>query len=110
MDAAGQPKEPLSRIIFARSYPTVHDINMLTRGADHLDIIIGFSTGDILWFDPLSNKYARINKAVSVEFRIDKAFNIWLLTLPSVGSYKRIGGYLHQVAARFRESVYGVVS
>ncbi|KAJ2961583.1 hypothetical protein NQZ79_g3116 [Umbelopsis isabellina] len=63
MDATGQPKEPLSRIIFARSYPTVHDINMLTRGADHLDIIIGFSTGDILWFDPLSNKYARINKA-----------------------------------------------
>ncbi|KAM3586568.1 hypothetical protein VKS41_001637 [Umbelopsis sp. WA50703] len=64
MDATGNPKEPLSRIIFARSYPTVHDVNMLTRGADHLDVIIGFSTGDILWFDPLSNKYARINKAL----------------------------------------------
>ncbi|KAH8548815.1 WD40 repeat-like protein [Umbelopsis sp. PMI_123] len=62
MDATGQPKEPLSRIIFARSYATVHDVNMLTRGADHLDIIIGFSTGDILWFDPLCNKYGRINK------------------------------------------------
>jgi hypothetical protein len=66
MDATGQPKEPLSRIIFARSYPTVHDVNMLTRGSDHLDIIIGFSTGDILWFDPLCNKYGRINKGVSL--------------------------------------------
>ncbi|KAG2181848.1 hypothetical protein INT44_008664 [Umbelopsis vinacea] len=62
MDATGHPKEPLSRIIFARSYPTVHDVNMLTRGSDHLDVIIGFSTGDILWFDPLCNKYGRINK------------------------------------------------
>lgn len=65
MDATGHPKEPLSRIIFARSYPTVHDVNMLTRGSDHLDVIIGFSTGDILWFDPLCNKYGRINKGVS---------------------------------------------
>jgi hypothetical protein len=68
MDATGQPKEPLSRIIFARSYPTVHDVNMLTRGSDHLDIIIGFSTGDILWFDPLCNKYGRINKGVSSNY------------------------------------------
>ncbi|KAI8379512.1 WD40-repeat-containing domain protein [Radiomyces spectabilis] len=62
MDASGEPKEPLSRIIFSRAYPTAHDVNMLTRGSDHLDIIIGFTSGDIVWFDPLCNKYGRINK------------------------------------------------
>ncbi|KAI8881923.1 WD40 repeat-like protein [Backusella circina FSU 941] len=62
MDGSGHPKEPLSRIIFARACPTSHDVNMLTRGADHLDIIIGFTSGDIMWFDPLCNKYGRINK------------------------------------------------
>ncbi|CAO3621105.1 unnamed protein product [Mucor hiemalis] len=62
VDAAGHPKEPLSRIVFARACPTSHDVNVLTRGADHLDIIIGFTTGDIVWFDPLCNKYGRINK------------------------------------------------
>ncbi|GAA5817344.1 hypothetical protein MFLAVUS_010888 [Mucor flavus] len=62
VDAAGHPKEPLSRIVFARACPTSHDVNVLTRGADHLDIIIGFTSGDIVWFDPLCNKYGRINK------------------------------------------------
>jgi hypothetical protein len=27
-----------------------------------LDIIIGFSTGDIIWYDPLGCKYVRLNK------------------------------------------------
>ena len=38
---------------------------MLTRSASQLDVIIGFSTGDIIWFDPISNKYARLNKIVA---------------------------------------------
>ncbi|OBZ84475.1 hypothetical protein A0J61_07472, partial [Choanephora cucurbitarum] len=62
VDAAGHPKEPLSRIVFTKACPTSHDVNLLTRGADHLDVIIGFTTGDIVWFDPLCNKYGRINK------------------------------------------------
>ncbi|CAO3642589.1 unnamed protein product [Cunninghamella blakesleeana] len=62
MDAACKPMEPLSRIIFNRAFPTSHDVNLLTRGSDHLDIIIGFTSGDIIWFDPLCNKYGRINK------------------------------------------------
>jgi hypothetical protein len=37
---------------------------MLTRSTSQIDVIIGFSTGDIVWFDPISNKYARINKNV----------------------------------------------
>jgi len=38
---------------------------MLTRSTNQLDVIIGFATGDIIWFDPTSNKYARINKNVT---------------------------------------------
>lgn len=34
----------------------------MTRSGDHLDVIIGLSTGDIVYFDPLGNKYSRINK------------------------------------------------
>ncbi|KAG0228869.1 hypothetical protein BGX31_006427 [Mortierella sp. GBA43] len=41
----------------------------LGRGqiCDHLDVIIGFSTGDIIWFNPLSNKYCRLNKQQHLE-------------------------------------------
>ncbi|KAK9763956.1 hypothetical protein K7432_008944 [Basidiobolus ranarum] len=61
-DLFGKPKEPLSRINFNKANPTCHDVNLLTRSSSHLDIVIGFSSGDIMWFDPLSNKYIRINK------------------------------------------------
>lgn len=40
-------------------------MNEITRSEDHLDIIIGFTTGDIIWYDPFSCKYVRLNKGVS---------------------------------------------
>ncbi|KAF8246528.1 WD domain-containing protein [Wilcoxina mikolae CBS 423.85] len=61
MDSAIK-QEPLSKILFTKAHPICHDVNMLTRSASQIDVIIGFSTGDIIWFDPISNKYARINK------------------------------------------------
>lgn len=42
-------QEPLARIFFA-AYPTCHDVNTATLSPEHIDVIIGFSTGDILWF------------------------------------------------------------
>ncbi|KAI5778172.1 WD40-repeat-containing domain protein [Geopyxis carbonaria] len=59
---ASNKQEPLSKILFTKAHPICHDVNMVTRSANHIDVIIGFSTGDIIWFDPISNKYARINK------------------------------------------------
>ncbi|KAG1151250.1 hypothetical protein G6F37_000312 [Rhizopus arrhizus] len=59
-------KDPLSRIVFSKSYPLCHDVNESTRCDDHLDIIIGFSTGDIVWYDPISCKYVRLNKGGSM--------------------------------------------
>ncbi|KAG8760766.1 hypothetical protein FRC14_002062 [Serendipita sp. 396] len=54
-------KEPLAKVTFS-AFPACHDINKVTASADHLDVVIGFSTGDIIWFDPITSRYARINK------------------------------------------------
>ncbi|KAI8344804.1 WD40-repeat-containing domain protein [Chlamydoabsidia padenii] len=62
MDAKGNPKDPLSRIVFTKAYPTCHDVNLVTRSSEHLDVIIGFSSGDCVWYDPLTSKYFRLNK------------------------------------------------
>ncbi|CAG8522873.1 5380_t:CDS:2 [Ambispora gerdemannii] len=40
------PKEPLTRVNFSKAFPVCHDVNPLTRSCDHLDVIIGFSSGD----------------------------------------------------------------
>ncbi|KAL1610199.1 hypothetical protein SLS60_001864 [Paraconiothyrium brasiliense] len=39
-----------------------HNPNGFTKGPGHVDIILGFSTGDIIWYEPMSQKYTRINK------------------------------------------------
>ncbi|KAI9491197.1 WD40-repeat-containing domain protein [Zychaea mexicana] len=62
MDGSQKVKECLSKIIFSKAYPTCHDVNKATNGSDHMDVIIGFSTGDCMWYDPISSKYARLNK------------------------------------------------
>ncbi|KAF9174602.1 hypothetical protein BGX21_010400 [Mortierella sp. AD011] len=49
------------------AFPTSHDVNVLTRSCDSLDVVIGFSTGDIMWFDPLCNKYYRLNKQAIIK-------------------------------------------
>ncbi|KAI0782200.1 WD40 repeat-like protein [Abortiporus biennis] len=54
-------KEPLARIFFS-AYPTCHDVNLETLSPERIDVIIGFNTGDILWFDPISSRYGRLNK------------------------------------------------
>lgn len=55
----------LSRLNFNKSFPTCHDVNKTTMTTKNLDVVIGFCTGDIIWFDPLAGKYIRINKQVS---------------------------------------------
>ncbi|KAF8590025.1 WD40 repeat-like protein [Ramaria rubella] len=58
-------KDPLARITFS-AFPTCHDVNRTTASHDHLDVVIGFSTGDLIWFDPISSRYVRINKQGSI--------------------------------------------
>lgn len=54
-------KEPLARVSFS-AFITCHDVNKATASPDHIDVIIGFATGDIVWFDTITSRYARINK------------------------------------------------
>ncbi|KAF8744004.1 WD40 repeat-like protein, partial [Rhizoctonia solani] len=63
MDVSGKLREPLARISFSQ-FPTCHAVNTLTSSSTCLDIVIGFNTGDLIWFEPLSSRYVRINKQV----------------------------------------------
>lgn len=55
-------EEHLTKILFTKAHALCHDINQITKGPNHLDIVMGFSTGDIIWYEPMSQKYSRINK------------------------------------------------
>ncbi|KAG6024369.1 hypothetical protein E4U41_001799 [Claviceps citrina] len=35
---------------------------MVTKGASHIDVVMGFSTGEIIWWEPISQRYTRMNK------------------------------------------------
>lgn len=56
----------MTKILFTKAHPTGQDVNTLTKSANHLDIAIGFSSSDILWYEPISQKYSRLNKNVSL--------------------------------------------
>ncbi|KAK6538851.1 hypothetical protein TWF694_010414 [Orbilia ellipsospora] len=62
LSAKQNKQESLSKVLFTKSHPICHDVNHVTKGATHVDIVMGFSTGDIVWFEPMSNKYSRLNK------------------------------------------------
>lgn len=52
------------KILFAKAHMLCHDINPLTKGPNHIDVVMGASTGDIVWFEAYSQKYVRVNKNV----------------------------------------------
>lgn len=56
--------EHLTKILFTKAHALCHDVNRVTKTSNHIDVVLGFSTGDIIWYEPMSQKYARINKNV----------------------------------------------
>ena len=54
--------EPMTKILFTKAHMMAHDINSLTKSTNHIDVVMGSSMGDIIWYEPMSQKYARINK------------------------------------------------
>lgn len=56
--------EHLTKILFTKAHALCHDVNRVTKTSSHIDIVMGFSTSDIIWYEPMSQKYARINKNV----------------------------------------------
>ncbi|KAI9230885.1 MAG: catabolite repression protein creC, partial [Piptocephalis tieghemiana] len=59
-DLSKTPKE--WRFNFGKAFPTTHAINPYTASPTGLDVILGFSTGDLVWIEPFSDRYHRINK------------------------------------------------
>lgn len=63
LDTSSSAKaEPLTKILFTKAHMLCHDVNQLTKDESHIDIVMGSSASDIIWYEPLSQKYARINK------------------------------------------------
>ncbi|KAL9029659.1 MAG: hypothetical protein Q9196_002125 [Gyalolechia fulgens] len=58
----GSKAQHIIKILFTKAHMLCHDINQSTKAPNHLDIIMGASTADIMWFEAFSQKYARINK------------------------------------------------
>lgn len=56
----------MTKILFTKAHALCHDTNTVTKGPSHVDLIMGFSAGDVIWYEPMSQKYARINKNVSI--------------------------------------------
>lgn len=57
-----QKEEPMAKILFTRAHMLCHDVNDFTKTPSHIDIVMGSAPGDIIWYEPMSQKYARINK------------------------------------------------
>ncbi|KAF2713509.1 catabolite repression protein creC [Pleomassaria siparia CBS 279.74] len=55
-------EEHMTKVLFTKAHALCHDINQVTKGPNHMDLVLGFSTGDIIWYEPMSQKYARMNK------------------------------------------------
>lgn len=58
--------EPLVKILFTKAHALCHDVNQHTKHTNHLDVIIGSNQGDIIWYEPFSGKYTRLNKNANV--------------------------------------------
>jgi WD40 repeat protein len=55
-------QEHLTKILFTKAHCLCHDVNPITKASNHLDLIMGFSTGEIIWYEPITQRYTRLNK------------------------------------------------
>jgi len=62
VDYDSKPKTTLSCICFNDAFPVCHDVNLLTKDISSIEVVIGFHTGDIILYDPISGKYTRYNR------------------------------------------------
>ncbi|KAI5464711.1 WD40-repeat-containing domain protein [Mariannaea sp. PMI_226] len=63
LDLSSSSKQDyLTKILFTKAHCLCHDVNAVTKSAAHIDVIMGFSTGEIIWWEPISQRYTRLNK------------------------------------------------
>ncbi|ODA75862.1 hypothetical protein RJ55_08503 [Drechmeria coniospora] len=52
----------LTKILFTKAHCLCHDVNKTTKSPSHVDVIMGFSTSEVIWWEPISQRYTRLNK------------------------------------------------
>lgn len=58
--------KPLDKRGYKGTFPTCHDFNLPTRSVDFLELIIGFSAGQIQLIDPIGHELNKLyNEEVS---------------------------------------------
>jgi WD40 repeat protein len=63
LDLSSETKtENMTKVLFTKAHVLCHDLNQLTKSPTHLDVALGFNTSDIIWYEPMTQKYARLNK------------------------------------------------
>ncbi|KAG8352030.1 putative catabolite repression protein creC [Fusarium venenatum] len=63
LDMSSSSKQDyLTKILFTKAHCLCHDVNIHTKSVSHLDVIMGFSTGEVIWWEPISQRYTRLNK------------------------------------------------
>ncbi|KAL6917995.1 hypothetical protein FSHL1_009424 [Fusarium sambucinum] len=63
LDMSSSSKQDyLTKILFTKAHCLCHDVNVHTKSVSHLDVIMGFSTGEVIWWEPISQRYTRLNK------------------------------------------------
>lgn len=60
--SSSSKQDPMTKILFTKAHMLCHDVNSFTKHSTHMDIVMGSSASDIIWYEPISQKYARINK------------------------------------------------
>lgn len=77
----------LLKILFTKAHCLCHDVNRITKTSTHIDVIMGFSTGEILWMEPISQRYTRLNKNVGQTH--PELSQPWRRKLTETGNHQR---------------------
>jgi hypothetical protein len=84
------------KILFTKAHCLCHDVNSVTKSSSHIDLIMGFSTGEIIWFEPMTQKYTRLNKNVNLVIRLGLVYNSnydFPRVLSTQPLYQKFGGF-----------------
>ena len=68
LQQAADLNKPLDKRGYKGTFPTCHDFNLPTRSVEFLELIIGFSAGQIQLIDPIGHE---LNKLFNEEVCID---------------------------------------
>ena len=68
---AADLNKPLDKRGYKGTFPTCHDFNLPTRSVEFLELIIGFSAGQIQLIDPIGHELNKLyNEEVSDKFNL----------------------------------------